>query len=42
MPSGSSKEELMSMTVAEIMSQLIRAHENGQDINLNKWETDLS
>jgi len=31
-----SKEELMVMTVAEIVGQLIKAHEQGRDINLNK------
>ena len=31
------KEELMMMTVAEIISQLIKAHEQGEDINLNKY-----
>lgn len=32
-----SKEELMVLTVAEIVAQLIKAHEQGRDINLNKY-----
>jgi hypothetical protein len=33
---SASKEELMVMTVAEIVGQLIKAHEEGREINLNK------
>lgn len=32
-----SRAELMMMTVAEIIKQLVEAHEDGKDINLNKW-----
>ena len=33
---NASRAELMMMTVSEIVSQLITAHEKGQDVNLNK------
>ena len=33
----SSQGERMVMTVAEIVRQLIEAHQNGKDINLNKY-----
>lgn len=32
-----SKAELMVMTVSEIVKRLIEAHEEGKDVNLNKW-----
>ena len=32
-----SKEELMMLTVSEIIAELIRAHEDGKDINLNRY-----
>lgn len=35
---GSSREELMVMTVTEIVNQLIQAHQQGKDVNLNRWE----
>lgn len=31
-----SRAELMMMTIAEIIKQLVEAHEDGKDINLNK------
>ncbi len=31
-----SKEELMVMTVAEIVNTLIQAHKEGKDVNLNR------
>jgi len=33
---GISREELMMTTVAEIISHLIKAHENGENVNINK------
>lgn len=33
---GSSREELMVMTVTEIVNQLIQAHQQGKDVNLNR------
>lgn len=33
---GSSREELMVMTVTEIVNQLIQAHNQGKDVNLNR------
>ena len=33
---SASREELMAMTVAEIVKELIEAHETGKDVNLNK------
>ena len=35
---NASKEELMVLTVTEIINQLVQAHNNNQDINLNRWE----
>ncbi|XP_075893606.1 elongator complex protein 3 [Nelusetta ayraudi] len=37
-----SRAELMMMTVAEIIKQLVEAHEDGKDINLNKVKTKTS
>ncbi|KAJ7341356.1 hypothetical protein JRQ81_005358 [Phrynocephalus forsythii] len=34
-----SKAELMMMTVADVIKQLIEAHEQGKDVNLNKLKT---
>jgi hypothetical protein len=34
---GFSREELLVMTVTEIVSQLIQAHEQSKDVNLNRW-----
>ena len=31
-----SQAERMMMTVAEIVAQLIKSHEDGKDVNLNK------
>lgn len=33
---SASKEELMVMTVSEIVSELIDAHEKNKDVNLNR------
>lgn len=33
---GSSREELMVMTVTQIVNQLIQAHQQGKDVNLNR------
>lgn len=33
---SASRAELMMMTVSDIVSQLITAHEKGSDLNLNK------
>ena len=33
---STSRAELMMMTVSDIVSQLITAHEKGSDVNLNK------
>lgn len=33
---NASRAELMMMTVSDIVSQLITAHEKGSDVNLNK------
>nr|XP_033793576.1 elongator complex protein 3 isoform X1 [Geotrypetes seraphini] len=37
-----SHAELMMMTIADIIKQLIEAHEQGKDINLNKLKTKIS
>ncbi|XP_050401515.1 elongator complex protein 3 isoform X1 [Patella vulgata] len=37
-----SKEELMMMTVSEIVNELIKADQEGKDINLNKVKTKIS
>ena len=31
-----SRAELMMMTIADVIKQLVEAHEGGKDINLNK------
>ena len=31
-----SRAELMMMTIADVINQLLEAHEEGKDINLNK------
>jgi len=31
-----SRAELMMMTIADVIKQLVEAHEQGKDINLNK------
>lgn len=36
-PAGDvSRAELMMMTIADVIQQLVEAHEEGKDINLNK------
>ena len=35
-PTGASKAELMMLTVSEVVRQLIEAHKEGRDVNLNK------
>uniref|UniRef100_A0AAY5L7T8 Elongator complex protein 3 n=1 Tax=Esox lucius TaxID=8010 RepID=A0AAY5L7T8_ESOLU len=37
-----SRAELMMMTIADVISQLVEAHEEGKDINLNKVKTKCS
>ncbi|XP_030054557.1 elongator complex protein 3 [Microcaecilia unicolor] len=37
-----SHAELMMMTIADVIKQLIAAHEQGKDINLNKLKTKIS
>jgi len=39
---SATKEELMVRTVSEIVSQLIKAHESGQDLNINKSVSDVT
>lgn len=34
-----SRAELMMMTIADVIKQLVEAHEEGKDINLNKYGT---
>ncbi|XP_034383781.1 elongator complex protein 3 [Cyclopterus lumpus] len=37
-----SRAELMMMTIADVIQQLVEAHEEGKDINLNKLKTKTS
>lgn len=37
-----SRAELMMMTIADVIKQLVEAHEDGKDINLNKVKTKTS
>uniref|UniRef100_A0AAR2LZG6 Elongator complex protein 3 n=1 Tax=Pygocentrus nattereri TaxID=42514 RepID=A0AAR2LZG6_PYGNA len=37
-----SRAELMMMTIADVIKQLVEAHEQGKDINLNKVKTQTS
>lgn len=39
---GSSREELMVLTVTEIVNQLIQAHQQGKDVNLNRIKSKIS
>ncbi|KAH3695987.1 elongator complex protein 3 isoform X1 [Dreissena polymorpha] len=39
---SASKEELMVITVSEIVSELIKAHEQSRDINLNRVKTKIA
>ncbi|KAL5016799.1 hypothetical protein ScPMuIL_006388 [Solemya velum] len=39
---GASREELLVMTVTEIVNQLIQAHEQSTDINLNRMKCTIS
>lgn len=39
---AASREELMVMVVSEIISQLIQAHEQGKDVNLNRIKSKVS
>uniref|UniRef100_A0A0E9QX34 Uncharacterized protein n=1 Tax=Anguilla anguilla TaxID=7936 RepID=A0A0E9QX34_ANGAN len=34
--SNLSRAELMMMTIADVIKQLVEAHEEGKDVNLNK------
>lgn len=36
LPGELSRAELMMMTIADVIKQLVEAHEGGKDINLNK------
>ncbi|XP_059354460.1 elongator complex protein 3-like isoform X2 [Carassius carassius] len=40
--SDSSRAELMMMTIADVIKQLVEAHEQGKDVNLNKVKTKTS
>ncbi|XP_026088835.1 elongator complex protein 3 [Carassius auratus] len=40
--SDSSRAELMMMTIVDVIKQLVEAHEQGKDINLNKVKTKTS
>ncbi|XP_054617273.1 elongator complex protein 3 isoform X1 [Dunckerocampus dactyliophorus] len=40
--SDASRAELMMMTIADVIKQLVEAHEEGKDINLNKVKTKTS
>ncbi|XP_062857323.1 elongator complex protein 3 isoform X2 [Trichomycterus rosablanca] len=40
--SDHSRAELMMMTIADVIKQLVEAHEQGKDINLNKLKTKTS
>uniref|UniRef100_A0A671PKN1 Elongator complex protein 3 n=1 Tax=Sinocyclocheilus anshuiensis TaxID=1608454 RepID=A0A671PKN1_9TELE len=41
-PRDLSRAELMMMTIADVIKQLVEAHEQGKDINLNKVKTKTS
>uniref|UniRef100_A0AAX7TGP8 Elongator complex protein 3 n=1 Tax=Astatotilapia calliptera TaxID=8154 RepID=A0AAX7TGP8_ASTCA len=41
-PRDLSRAELMMMTIADVIKQLVEAHEKGKDINLNKVKTQAS
>uniref|UniRef100_A0A6I8SS21 Elongator complex protein 3 n=1 Tax=Xenopus tropicalis TaxID=8364 RepID=A0A6I8SS21_XENTR len=41
-PRKQSQAELMMMTVADVIKQLVEAHEQGKDVNLNKLKTKTS
>uniref|UniRef100_A0A4W6CIE1 Elongator complex protein 3 n=1 Tax=Lates calcarifer TaxID=8187 RepID=A0A4W6CIE1_LATCA len=41
-PCDLSRAELMMMTIADVIKQLVEAHEEGKDINLNKVKTKTS
>lgn len=36
-----SHAERMMMTIADVLKELIEAHEQGKDVNLNKWVSAL-
>ncbi|PNF25287.1 Elongator complex protein 3 [Cryptotermes secundus] len=40
--SGLSREERMVITVAEIIQELLKAHEEGKDVNLNRLKTRIA
>uniref|UniRef100_A0A667Z200 Elongator complex protein 3 n=1 Tax=Myripristis murdjan TaxID=586833 RepID=A0A667Z200_9TELE len=42
LPGDLSRAELMMMTIADVIKQLVEAHEEGKDINLNKVKTKTS
>ncbi|PAA74102.1 hypothetical protein BOX15_Mlig000535g10, partial [Macrostomum lignano] len=41
-PSSASKEELLALTVSEIIKVLIQSHKEGKDVNLNKLKNSVS
>ncbi|KAM4040231.1 elongator complex protein 3 [Anomaloglossus baeobatrachus] len=41
-PGDVSRAELMMMTIADVIKQLLEAHEQGKDVNLNKLKTKTS
>ncbi|XP_069831886.1 elongator complex protein 3 isoform X1 [Dendropsophus ebraccatus] len=41
-PGDVSQAELMMMTIADVIKQLLEAHEQGKDVNLNKLKTKTS
>ncbi|KAG9468307.1 hypothetical protein GDO78_023013 [Eleutherodactylus coqui] len=41
-PGNISQAELMMMTIADVIKQLVEAHEQGKDVNLNKLKTKTS
>uniref|UniRef100_A0A8C3AN91 Elongator complex protein 3 n=1 Tax=Cyclopterus lumpus TaxID=8103 RepID=A0A8C3AN91_CYCLU len=41
-PDTTRRAELMMMTIADVIQQLVEAHEEGKDINLNKLKTKTS
>ncbi|KAK3090731.1 hypothetical protein FSP39_014139 [Pinctada imbricata] len=41
-PTGASREELLVMTVTEIVNQLVQAHNQGKDVNLNRVKSKVS
>ena len=40
--SGLSREERMVITITEIIQELLKAHEEGKDVNLNRMKTRIA